>query len=304
MASNINPSNIDGTYPVAGQDNDSQGFRDNFTNARNNFSYAKAEIEDLQNKAILKEPLSGEIIDDSFNNLTRSYQIHGAIFRDNIELIADLGTTSGTATINFQTAHYQTVILNNPLTLAFSNFENGKNCRVVLEVGITDVTQTLTLPSLTFNGSTNLKDYDPSTYTFTFSATGTYRYQFESRDGGTSFFIRDLSRNKVDIYSANNAVDTNVTAFTVDFTAAGIERTVVSANANVTVSYSDSAVAGKESKLFIQNLNGSNVTITLPDANNNFASATFDISTTAISTITFTAMDNSNSNVFCTVVTG
>jgi hypothetical protein len=31
MASNINPYNIDGTYPVAGQDNSSQGFRDNFT---------------------------------------------------------------------------------------------------------------------------------------------------------------------------------------------------------------------------------------------------------------------------------
>ena len=30
MASNIEPSNIDGTYPVAGQDNSSQGMRDNF----------------------------------------------------------------------------------------------------------------------------------------------------------------------------------------------------------------------------------------------------------------------------------
>ena len=34
MASSINPSNVDGTYPVAGQDNDSQGFRDNFTNIK------------------------------------------------------------------------------------------------------------------------------------------------------------------------------------------------------------------------------------------------------------------------------
>ena len=34
MASSINPNNIDTTYPVAGQDNDSQGFRDNFTNIK------------------------------------------------------------------------------------------------------------------------------------------------------------------------------------------------------------------------------------------------------------------------------
>ena len=31
MSSNIVPGNIDGTYPKAGQDNSSQGFRDNFT---------------------------------------------------------------------------------------------------------------------------------------------------------------------------------------------------------------------------------------------------------------------------------
>ena len=35
MASNINPANVDGTYPIAGQDNDSQGFRDNFSVIKN-----------------------------------------------------------------------------------------------------------------------------------------------------------------------------------------------------------------------------------------------------------------------------
>lgn len=49
MASNINTTNIDVTYPVAGQDNDSQGFRDNFFNANDNFGHAKTEIEALQN---------------------------------------------------------------------------------------------------------------------------------------------------------------------------------------------------------------------------------------------------------------
>ena len=48
MASNIIPSNIDITYPIAGQDNDTQGFRTNFTNIRNNFTQAAKEITDLQ----------------------------------------------------------------------------------------------------------------------------------------------------------------------------------------------------------------------------------------------------------------
>lgn len=48
MASNINSDNIDGSYPIAGQDNDSQGFRNNFTNIKTNLQYAKNEISVLQ----------------------------------------------------------------------------------------------------------------------------------------------------------------------------------------------------------------------------------------------------------------
>jgi hypothetical protein len=48
MASLINPKNIDITYPVAGQDNDTQGFRTNFTNIVNNLTQAAVEITSLQ----------------------------------------------------------------------------------------------------------------------------------------------------------------------------------------------------------------------------------------------------------------
>ena len=49
MASNINPNNLDITYPIAGQDNDTQGFRTNFTNIRDNFNTAANEITAIQN---------------------------------------------------------------------------------------------------------------------------------------------------------------------------------------------------------------------------------------------------------------
>jgi hypothetical protein len=48
MASNINPNTINITYPIAGQDNDTQGFRDNFSSIKNNFSVAQTEISALQ----------------------------------------------------------------------------------------------------------------------------------------------------------------------------------------------------------------------------------------------------------------
>ena len=74
MASNINPQIIDGAYPVAGQDNDSQGFRDNFTNTKTNFEYAAAEITDLQSKAVLTAPLAG--------TLTTNNNMNGEILRN------------------------------------------------------------------------------------------------------------------------------------------------------------------------------------------------------------------------------
>ena len=53
MTSAINYTNIDATFPVAGQDNSSQGFRDNFQNIKTNFQYASTEISALQANAVL-----------------------------------------------------------------------------------------------------------------------------------------------------------------------------------------------------------------------------------------------------------
>ena len=75
MASNIVTGNIDGTYPKAGEDNSSQGFRDNFNSIKNNFTEAKTEIEAMQtNKANL----------NSTNNFSGN-MIQNAVLKDNGE---------------------------------------------------------------------------------------------------------------------------------------------------------------------------------------------------------------------------
>jgi hypothetical protein len=51
MASNINTTDINTSYPVAGQDNDTQGFRDNWANIVENLQVAAAEITNLQANA-------------------------------------------------------------------------------------------------------------------------------------------------------------------------------------------------------------------------------------------------------------
>jgi hypothetical protein len=54
MASQIDPTTIDTTYPIAGQDNDTRGFHDNYRAIQNGLLFAKTEITELQsNVAIL-----------------------------------------------------------------------------------------------------------------------------------------------------------------------------------------------------------------------------------------------------------
>jgi hypothetical protein len=52
MPSNISTAGINTSYPIAGQDNDTQGFRDNFSSIKYNFTAAATEITALQANAI------------------------------------------------------------------------------------------------------------------------------------------------------------------------------------------------------------------------------------------------------------
>lgn len=58
MTSQINYTNIDELFPVAGQDNDSQGFRDNFDVIKTALTVTSSEITELQAKTVLTADLS------------------------------------------------------------------------------------------------------------------------------------------------------------------------------------------------------------------------------------------------------
>jgi hypothetical protein len=77
MASNIDDISINQAFPVAGQDNDSQGFRDNFSVIKQNFVDAKAEIEALQDNTAKKNAannfLGNNITNANLVNNTNNY---------------------------------------------------------------------------------------------------------------------------------------------------------------------------------------------------------------------------------------
>jgi hypothetical protein len=201
MSSNINPYNIDGTFPVAGQDNSSQGFRDNFTNIKNNFAFAQSEINDLQTKTILTSALSGQTI----SNDMAGTQIVRPQLRAWTESYIDLGLIStGVASLDFTQASVYKVLTGGSITISFPigtwPAVSGQGALgyglLRLWVIVTNTAHIITLPSGVTAGVADLIGYDAATRTIKFADTGTYVFDFSSIDNGTNFLIEDPVRGR------------------------------------------------------------------------------------------------------------
>ena len=192
MASNINPYQIDGTYPIAGQDNDSQGFRDNFTNLRTNLTFAKEELEDLQTKAVLKTALTGSTLDNTFVNVLFT----GVKMKAFTEVQYDFGLTGATIDLQFTNGQCQTIQTDAATTVGFSSWPAaGMQAKIRLWVDVLNVSHTLTLPATVTIGKEEIRGL--STLTITFPAIGVYIFEFSTYDGGTNVAIEEITRKLV-----------------------------------------------------------------------------------------------------------
>ena len=124
MSSQIDSQNIDKTFPVAGQDNNSQGFRDNFDAIQRNFQFTKTEIEDLQTKSLLKSPLgsTGTVV----NNLGGSSITNGSYTNFHGTSYTQAGV-SGTSNIDVANGSLQSFTLTNDTILTFINWPASGN---------------------------------------------------------------------------------------------------------------------------------------------------------------------------------
>ena len=191
MTSAINPNNIDGAYPVAGQDNNSQGFRDNFTNTATNFQYAADEISDLQAKAVLKSALVGTTLD---NNMGGSV-LSNAQLQDMSETVVSLGTVAGSTTINYALGSVQTLTTNGAVTLAFSNFPPAATAGTVrVQVTVANVIHTLIFPAAVTVNARGIQGLNTSTGVISFAATGVYTFEFTTTNGGTTISVVEVNK--------------------------------------------------------------------------------------------------------------
>ena len=149
MTSNINFAAINENFPVAGQDNDTQTFRDNFDTIKTNFSSAKTEITDLQDNSARTDSDN-----DFLYNVVGSLTLQDAYLRKK-----DYGAAIvvGTQDISFKQAMYHVVKVGANTSLSFSEFPTGA-------VDVTGLGQI---------GKATLELYgDGSARTITFTTTG------------------------------------------------------------------------------------------------------------------------------------
>ena len=192
MASNINTTTINTAYPVAGQDNDSQGFRDNFSNTNSNFIEAKSELEDIQSKGIFKSALVGA---GSLDNDMAGSVIKSANMKDARETVVSHIASENPLNLGIKAGSYHTITPNASFTLAFSDGTSadwpsaGSYSKVRLEVIVDNIARTITLPATVTVGNVT----GQSGQVITVSTPGTYVYELSTRDGGTTVAINEVT---------------------------------------------------------------------------------------------------------------
>jgi hypothetical protein len=196
MTSQINPFNINGQYPVAGQDNNSQGFRTNFTNTSTNFEYAAQEITALQTNAVLKAPLAGVTLDNNMNGQllfnASTNQITQAIYSYGI-------ITNSTQVISYTAGYLSTVdeMTQSNTSFSFSNLNTIPDTPpgVLATWAVSFLTVTAG-QSVTFTGTyvnaQGIQGWEAGN-TFTFAADGAYTFEFSTTDSGATIAVKQVN---------------------------------------------------------------------------------------------------------------
>jgi hypothetical protein len=123
--SSINTNNIDKNFPQPGKDNDSIGFRNNFSEIADNLDAAKTEITDLENNVVRTDrdnDLNGQKIKDA-----DLFQITDQVY--------DLTDVSSDTSIDFTNGSYQTVTVTDDINFTLAGWPaSGRKAKIEVQV--------------------------------------------------------------------------------------------------------------------------------------------------------------------------
>jgi len=195
MTSAINYSPIDTTYPVAGKDNDSQGFRDNFTAIKSGLQTANTEISKLQANTLLAADLTSATPTPVVNNLQGSTLSNGKYKQFN-GTFYPAGAWSSTSTplpIDLNNGPLQKVILAGNIVLNFVNWPAAGNYARVMIMLVGDQVSTRRPTFSTESGGAIRAEIGITVSSLDIATNNRVKFvEAWSIDKGTNVFLRYL----------------------------------------------------------------------------------------------------------------
>lgn len=151
--SNINTNPINVNYPIPGNNNNSQGFRDNFASIKNNLNIAGDEITDLQTKVVVKSALNNT----SVNNDMANTLISNASTRSFRATTYNLGSSLGSSvTVDVSLADVQYGTVTSDVVFNFANWApSGTESNIELQLNISNSNAKITFPNEVIYSSNN-----------------------------------------------------------------------------------------------------------------------------------------------------
>jgi len=197
--STINTNGIDVNYPIPGQNNSSQGFRNNFTAIKTNLNTAANEISDLQNKAVVKSALENTVINNDMANTL----ISNASTRSFRATTYNLGNAlSGTVLVDVSLGDVQYGTIAGNVTFQFGGWAPiGTQSNVQLQLNVSNSQAVINFPSEVLldndSGVSTLENFaniaNVSTTSIPYGVTE-IDYRLSSLDCGNTITIEPFNR--------------------------------------------------------------------------------------------------------------
>ena len=198
--SQINTNGINTNYPVPGQNNSTQPFRDNFTQITTQLNTAASEITDLQSKVIVKAALNNiPLNNDMANTLISNAAISG--FRSTTYNLGN--ALAGTVLVNVNQADVQFGAVQGNLTLQFGGWSpTNTESNVVVRFSMTNPNAVISFPNNCISSNNNfgvtlLENFAMIGNVATVTApadAGILEYQFTSLDCGNTITVTPVNR--------------------------------------------------------------------------------------------------------------
>jgi len=201
MTSQINTNGIDVNYPVPGQNNSSQGFRDNFAQIRTQLNTGANEITDLQSKVVVKAALNNSTLNNDMGNTL----ISNASTRGFRATTYNLGNAlAGSVVVDVNRADVQFGALQGNVSLQFGNWApTNTQSNVVLRLTFANNSPAyISLPNNCVSSNNNfgvtlLENYANVSGTATLSAPANaniIELRFSTIDCGTTVTVEPINR--------------------------------------------------------------------------------------------------------------